>query len=121
MILDVIIKSRNVLDRLHWAAKGRIKQEYALLIRNQMSLGAFPKAEEKQFFTLEIVSWRKKLLDYDNLVGGCKQLIDAMIEEGYIWDDSPQYLDLKIKQVKNSDPVRERLTKFHNKTWIARY
>ena len=48
MILDVIIKSRNVLDRLHWAAKGRLKQEYALLIRNQMRLGAFPKAEEKQ-------------------------------------------------------------------------
>ena len=121
MILDITIKSRNVLDRLHWAQKRRLKQEYSLLIRNQMRLGAFPDAKEKQFFTLEIVSWRKRFLDYDNLVGGCKQLIDAMIEEKYIYDDSPKYLDLRVKQVKNSDPIRERLTKFHNKTWIARY
>ncbi len=121
MILDVTIKSRNILDRLHWAEKRRLKQEYALLIRNQMRLGNYEEAKQKQFFTLEIVSWRKRLLDYDNLVGGCKQLIDAMIDENFIWDDSPKFLNLHVKQVKNTDPVRKKHKKFHNKTWIARY
>ena len=119
MILDVIIKSRNVLDRLHWAAKGRLKQEYALLIRNQMRLGGYAEIKEPKKLNLEIVSYRKRLLDYDNLVGGCKQLIDAMIDEGYIWDDSPKYLDLKVKQVKNSEESLQE--KRHNKTWILRY
>ena len=40
----------------------------------------------------------KKLLDYDNLVGGCKQLLDACSEEKLIWDDAPKYLDLKVEQ-----------------------
>lgn len=120
MTLDIIIKSRNVLDKMHWAAKRRLKQEYALLIRNQMRLNPiYEEAEEGRKYTLEIVSYRKRLLDYDNLVGGCKQLLDAMVHENFIWDDAPKYIDLRVKQVLNSD--RPTLKKYHNKTWIARY
>ena len=121
MILDIIIKSRNVLDKLHWAQKRRLKQEYSLLLRNQLRLNPVYKKAEQRRYTVEIVSWRKRLLDYDNLVGGCKQLIDAMVDEIFIWDDSPKYLNLRVKQVKNSDPIRKKHTKLHNKTWICRY
>tara|TARA_B100000676_G_C17868557_1_gene727274 strand:- start:319 stop:690 length:372 start_codon:yes stop_codon:yes gene_type:complete len=123
MILPITIKSRNVLDRLHWSKKSMLKKEYALLIRNQMKLNKHysEPVKEPKFFTLEIVSYRKRLLDYDNLVGGVKQLLDAMIDEGYIWDDSPKYLDLRVKQVKNSDPLRKKHKHLHNKTWVARY
>jgi len=121
MILPITIKSRNVLDRLHWAKKRRLKQEYALLIRNQMRTKPHygKLITEPTKFTLEIVSYRKRYLDFDNLVGGCKQLIDAMIEEQFIWDDSPKYLDLKVKQVKNSQATLQE--KRHNKTWVLRY
>ena len=121
MILPITIKSRNILDRLHWSKKSMLKKEYALLIRNQMKLKKHYSSpiKEPKFFTLEIVSWRKRLLDYDNLVGGCKQLIDAMIDEQFIWDDSPQYLDLRVKQVLNRE--RPSLEKLHNNTWVARY
>tara|TARA_Y100001963_G_scaffold159563_1_gene263782 strand:- start:2581 stop:2946 length:366 start_codon:yes stop_codon:yes gene_type:complete len=121
MILDVTIKSRNVLDKLHWAAKSRLRDEYIALIKSEMVRKKIPKAKESSYYTLEIVSWRKRLLDYDNLVGGCKQLIDAMKHAGFIYDDSPQYIKLMIKQVKNSDPLRKKHTKFHNKTWVLRY
>ena len=123
MVLDVIIKSRNILDKMHWAAKRKLKQEYALLIRNQMRTKKHYNEliTKPTFFTLEIVSYRKRLLDYDNLVGGCKQLIDAMVDEQFIWDDSPKYLDLRVKQVKNSDSLRKKHKKLHNKTWIVRY
>jgi len=121
MILPITIKSRNVLDRLHWAKKRRLKQEYALLIRNQMKLKKHYSnpVQEPTFFTLEIVSYRKRLLDYDNLVGGVKQLLDAMIDEQFIYDDSPKWLDLRVKQVLNKE--RPSLEKHHNNTWIARY
>ena len=36
--------------------------------------------------------------NYDNLVGGCKQLLDACSEEKLIWDDAPKYIDLKVEQ-----------------------
>ena len=45
-----------------------------------------------------ILSYRKKKLDYDNLVGGCKGLIDALIDEEFIFDDSPDYIDLHVEQ-----------------------
>ena len=120
MIIPITIKSRNVLDKLHWAKKSMLKKEYALLIRNQMRLNPiYEEAQEDRRYTLEIVSYRKRLLDYDNLVGGCKQLIDAMVHENFIWDDAPKYIDLRIKQTLNSDIPK--ITKYHNNTWIARY
>ena len=96
MTLDIIIKSRNILDRMHWAAKRKLKQEYALLIRNQMRTKKHyhDLITEPKFFTLEIVSYRKRLLDYDNLVGGCKQLIDALSKERFIWDDDMKHLGI---------------------------
>ena len=121
MTLVIIIKSRNVLDRLHWAVKRKLKQEYALLIRNKMRTKPHYKEliTEPTFFKLEIVSYRKRYLDFDNFVGGCKQLIDAMIEEKFIWDDSPKYLDLRVKQVLNKE--KPNMKKLHNKTYIVRY
>ena len=92
------IESRNVLDRKHWAVKRRCKQIWALLIRNQMRLKKIKECDIEEKFKLCIISYRKKLLDYDNLVGGCKQLIDACSEEKLIWDDAPKYLDLKVEQ-----------------------
>ena len=96
--IPVRIKSRNVLDREHWAVKRRDKKEYALLIRNQMKLNKIPDAEPKKY-RLVIISIRKRLLDLDNLIGGCKHLIDALIEENFIFDDCPEYLSLKVEQV----------------------
>tara|TARA_Y100000401_G_scaffold38325_1_gene28928 strand:+ start:18757 stop:19122 length:366 start_codon:yes stop_codon:yes gene_type:complete len=121
MILDIIIKSRNVIDKLHWAAKGRLRDEYILLIKSEMVRKKIPKADKDRCYTLEIVSWRKRLLDYDNLVGGCKQLIDAMVHAGFIYDDSNKHIRLMIKQVKNTDPLRKKHKRLHNKTWVLRY
>ena len=92
------VESRNQLDRKHWAVKRKCKQIWALFIRNQMKLRKVRESEVGEKFKLTIVSYRKKLLDYDNLVGGCKQLLDACSEEKLIWDDAPKYLDLKVEQ-----------------------
>tara|TARA_Y100001963_G_C6736636_1_gene426758 strand:- start:346 stop:699 length:354 start_codon:yes stop_codon:yes gene_type:complete len=116
MILPITIKSRNVLDRLHWAKKSMLKKEYALLIRNQMRLNKTEQITKPKFLNLNIISIRKRLLDYDNLVGGCKQLIDAMIEENYIYDDSPKWLELNIQQLQNKDCEESK----RNKTYIER-
>ena len=39
-----------------------------------------------------------KLLDADNLAGGCKHLIDAMRKEKLIVNDDPETIDLIFKQ-----------------------
>jgi len=98
--IPVRLKSLNQTLREHWAVRKRTKQEYALLIRNQMRRKKIPFAKQKKYKLL-ILSYRKKKLDVDNLYGGsCKSLIDALIDEQFIFDDSPEYIDLKVEQYK---------------------
>ena len=81
-----------------------LKQEYGLLIRNQMTLNDVSRVADGCKCNLAIVSMRKRLIDYDNLVAGCKQLIDALCDEGFIFDDAPKYLDrLNVTQTKADD------------------
>jgi hypothetical protein len=119
MILPITIKSRNVLDKFHWAKKTRLKQEYSLLIRNQMRLHKIEEVEQpnNQIIHLYILSIRSRLLDEDNLVGGCKQLIDALCEENYIYDDAPKYTRISVQQVRNRDIGNKDL---HNTTYIRK-
>ena len=102
LTIPMKIESRNVLDRKHWAVKRESKKIFGLFVRNQMRLKKIKKAGTGQKFKLTIISYRKRLLDLDNLYGGVKQLLDACIDEELIWDDSPKYLDLKVEQHKTT-------------------
>ena len=101
-VLEVMkkIQSGNQIIRNHWAVNRRNKQEWAILIRNQMKLRKIRKADKEEKYTLLIISYRKKLLDKDNLYTGCKSLLDACVMEGLIYDDAPDYVDLKVQQFK---------------------
>lgn len=50
--------------------------------------------------TLGITSYRCRLLDEDNLTGGCKQIIDALKYSGLLHDDSPKEISFKASQVR---------------------
>ena len=94
------IPSGNQIIRNHWAVNRRNKQEWALLVRNQMRLRKVEKATADDKYTLMIISYRKRKLDKDNLYTGIKSLLDSCVEEKLIWDDSPDYVDLKVEQYK---------------------
>lgn len=47
-----------------------------------------------------IVRKGSKLLDVDNLAGGCKPLVDALRYAGYIVNDDPASVELLFKQIK---------------------
>lgn len=82
------IKSMNEILRMHWAERKRLQKEYQLLIRQQMSKHKLDKADPGELHSVRILTFRKrKLRDHDNLVGGGKPLLDALVEEGFIWDD----------------------------------
>ena len=98
--IPITIESRNKLDKMHWASKRRLRQTYCLLVRNQMRLNGIPKAEDRSKYNVGILVFRRyRIRDYDNLVGGCKQLLDALSKEGFIWDDDTNYIGIpKITQ-----------------------
>ena len=53
------------------------------------------------------MSFRKELLDYDNLVGGAKLLVDALVDQKLLFDDSPKYADITYFQKVDKDPRTE--------------
>lgn len=48
-------------------------------------------------------SGRKRLMDQINFASGCKPLLDAMVIEGLIVDDSVKWVEDIYKQVRHSD------------------
>ena len=78
-----------------------------------MKLKNVKKAECKKY-KIKIISYRARKLDYDNLVLGCKGLVDAMIDENLIWDDSPDYVDVTYEQVTGqlSENYDKKITRY---------
>tara|TARA_R100001443_G_scaffold117366_1_gene141736 strand:+ start:1817 stop:2209 length:393 start_codon:yes stop_codon:yes gene_type:complete len=100
--IDHRVYSRNMLDRWHWAKKQRLRDEYRILVRNQMRLNDIRQIEQK--CELRINCYVKRLMDYDNVVGGLKGFIDSLTLENFIHDDSPKWLDIQeIKQIKAAE------------------
>ena len=114
IVIPIKVYSRNTIDKQHWSKKQKLKQTYQVLVRNQMRRGNKNKVLDHMFVDkLEITAYLNRLYDEDNLVGGCKQLIDALHIEKFIWDDSPKYLGkLEVSQKK---------TKHEPYTTIVRY
>ena len=92
--LPIRLPSRNLTNKWHWAKKSREKKVYRVLIRNQMRLRRIRKAKPKERFLIAIISYRKRLLDHDNL--DIKLILDSLTNEGYIWDDAPKYIKKPI-------------------------
>ena len=45
----------------------------------------------------------KRVMDYDNMIGGAKQLTDSLWREGFMGDDSPKYTDLSYSHKKSKE------------------
>ena len=90
--------SLNKLQRLHWAARKRVRDSYEQWFRWH----ARPehRAKRSQFRHVTIERHGSKQLDHDNFVGGCKPLVDALIRARLIWDDSPDFLTVDYIQCK---------------------
>tara|TARA_Y100001973_G_C5197786_1_gene335507 strand:- start:2104 stop:2472 length:369 start_codon:yes stop_codon:yes gene_type:complete len=113
--LPITIESRNKLDKMHWAAKRRLRQTYCLLVRNQMRLNNIPLAKLESEYEISILVFRRyRIRDYDNLVGGCKQLLDALTREDFIFDDDTKYIGIPTisqQQSKTDSVIISRIPK----------
>jgi len=57
---------------------------------------------------VRITSYRRRLLDFDNLTGGCKYFLDSCKYSGLIPDDRPQDIAVEVVQVKVKSKADER-------------
>lgn len=100
--------SRNQLDKMHWAKRDRLAKQFRALVSNALMIdghGAHMRVVANGPFNREIVGVLRRpaighrfvrivrrgprTLDHDNLVGGCKPLVDALVKVGLLADDRP--------------------------------
>jgi hypothetical protein len=88
--------SLNKLQRMHWAQRKRLRDQYERIIR--LVRRPCDRVKRYEFRCVKIERHGVRQLDHDNFVGGCKPLIDALKNVGLIWDDSPSYCRVKYTQ-----------------------
>jgi len=103
LTISLPIISGNKLLRMHWAKRAKIQKDYYWEIIEVIDYPRLPKQQLKKVI---ITSYRKRLLDKDNLYAGTKPLVDALKRAGLIWDDSPRWLDLEDRQVVDAKNKR---------------
>ena len=82
--IPFIIPSRNEVDEMHWTEKMRLRKQYELFIRAEMTKRKIKKAKPGECFKLKIHTMRKRLIrDYSNRIGGVKQMEDALLKIAY--------------------------------------
>ena len=93
--IDLPIQSRNKFEGWHWRKKNRYRKAWQLHIWAACN-GKPPKAAGPM--EVKITSFRPRLLDQDNLSGGCKGLLDAMKRLGMLVDDDPENVKVAYTQ-----------------------
>jgi hypothetical protein len=105
----------------HWASKNkhwREAPEWELWLRSTEGLGfVIPHGNKKRRVVVtRVLHGRERLWDDENLYGGSvKPLNDALVRLGWLRDDTPQWRELELRQVKATElsghPCAELLKK----------
>lgn len=102
--IDGVTPSLNKYLGMHWQARRKLRPQYAWAVRVAMLEAGW--AEQCDLYPelaprmrVQITSHRKALLEYDNLVGGAKPLVDALRDVHLIRDDSEEWADIEYLQV----------------------
>ncbi len=106
------VRSLNKTLKDHWSVRAKDKGDWAILLMSELN-----KAKRRNYPLLPGIKYMEWLnlkkhititrvmrssqheFDHDNLVGGCKQLVDAM-KGILIKDDTAEYVAVDYRQVK---------------------
>lgn len=98
IIIGQRIPSQNEREKKHWAEQYRERNQWVTLLR--YCIAPVP-ATPSQHQHIVITSYRAQLIhDQENLVGGGKALVDAMVHVGLMIDDSKQWVTIEFEQAK---------------------
>lgn len=92
------LPSQNRSQYAHWSVYTRERDAWFVLLRAQLP----PRRAEQRPVALAIRSYRIRLVDYANLVGGAKIVPDCLIRLGYLVDDSPRWFNCTYQQFQVS-------------------
>lgn len=101
------IPSQNQNQYRHWSHYRTERDLWFVLLRQHLP----PKTPPTGKVRVLIQSFRSRLVDFANLVGGAKPIPDCLKRLGWIHDDSPDFFDCTYEQFKV--PKAEERTEIH--------
>ncbi len=90
------LPSQNDAQYRHWRAYAKERDIWYMLLRQRLP----PRRSQPEPVALAIRSYRQRLCDYANLVGGAKPIPDCLIRLGYLHDDSPRWFTCTYEQYR---------------------
>lgn len=108
--IDEATPSMNVMLRKHWTADRKLKQHWTKLVWVAVHGMKPQRPYSKARITITRVSPR--VLDTDNCVGSVKHLCDGLRACGIIADDTPEHVELIVRQEKGKAATRVRIEAF---------
>jgi hypothetical protein len=90
------VPSQNQSQYRHWTLYMREKDTWFVLLRAQLP----PRHPVQVPVRMRLTSYRMRLVDYANLVGGAKPIPDCLIRLGWLKDDSPRWFHCDYHQVR---------------------
>ena len=108
--------SLNKYRREHWSKRRLYRKDFGeeLMVGDG---GRVPKVGKGEKRKVKIVSYRKSLVDRDNLIGGMKPLIDALKDRRLIFDDDDAHLELEVELKKVKSRAETKTDIFIFLTW----
>lgn len=105
--IPLVVPSPNLWVRAHWRRYQSIKTQWCEEIAFAvLGLGAQRNALVLPFewAHVEVISYRKRLLDPDNLAGGLKPIMDGLRYAGVIQDDTARNVHITVMQFISKPP-----------------
>lgn len=85
--------NKLVKGRTHWTVYRFWQKEWFYRVKLAVQDLEIPRPEPFELRRLEVTSYRVSLLDPDNLKGGMKLMLDALVSAQLLYDDGPKFLE----------------------------
>lgn len=89
--------SLNAVNKMHWSRRNRLRGDWQWLVKAAV-LQERIRVQCSEHVTITIDRYGPRVLDQDNFIGGAKQLLDSLVWEGFMADDTPEHLTATYHQ-----------------------
>ncbi len=107
------VPSQNTTQYGHWRTYTKERDTWLMLLRVQLP----PRRPPDHPIRMALRSYRTRLVDYANLVGGAKPIPDCLIRLGWIKDDTPRWFHCDYFQFQV--PKAEERTEIEFVPWAG--
>jgi Holliday junction resolvase RusA-like endonuclease len=99
--IDAVPSSANRRLRMHWQQRRKEDEVLRWLLKGACGVAKFPRHRGRPAYVEVEFLMTGRADDLDNRVARMKPLLDALVQEGVLKDDSPQWCRIALPTYKH--------------------